>query len=401
MNMKEKFFLIVLAVSIVIHFSSLSGHAGDVRGVTDKTVKVGIVGDLTGPIATVWIPVADALKDYFRNVNEKGGVNGRKIISVFEDDRYSIPMALSAFKKLVFRDQVLLLMAASGVGHTHAIIPLSEKNKMPTIAQTNDKRYFDPVRRYIFTAIPFYEDQIELIFEYIFNDLKAKNPTIALAYPDTASGYISRDTCRKLAKVYNVKKYIETVITTGAGDFSSQILSLKRSKPGYVIIHGYVGSTASFLRDAKKLKFKSDFIAIQYACVDDTVKVAGASSEGLIGTNGFPSWNDTSPGVVEMREIARKYHPEAKKQNRNYIQGWFGGILIHNGLENAGRDLNKEMVVEGFEKIHELDTRGICGIVTYGPDDHKPIDYSKFYKADVEKEQFVPITDWRKPAVMD
>ena len=88
----------------------------------------------------------------------------------------------------------------------------------------------------MFGTIPFYEDQIELIFEYIFKDLKAKNPTIALAYPDTASGNISRDTCRKLTKIYNVKSYVETIISVGAGDFTSQILRLKTHNPDYVII---------------------------------------------------------------------------------------------------------------------------------------------------------------------
>ena len=131
--------------------------------------------------------------------------------------------------------------------------------------------------------------------------------------------------------------------------------------------------------------------------MDDTVKVAGAAAEGLMGTNSFPSWSDESQGMTKLRKIMHQYHPKIKGGNRNYIQGWFVSMMIHNSLQNAGRNLNKETVVEGFERIQNLDTEGICGIVTYGPDDHKPIDYSKFYRADVEKKQFIPITDWRKP----
>ena len=377
----------------------MSSHSEEVRGVTDKSVKIGVIGDLTGPVSDIWIPCVEALRCYFRYVNENGGVHGREIKFIIEDDRYSIPMALSAFKKLVFRDRIFILVAASGVGHTHAIIPLAEKDKMPMIAVTNDNRYFQPVRKYVFGTIPFYEDQIELIFEYIFKDLKAKNPTIALAYPDTASGNISRDTCRKLTKVYNVKNYVETIISVGAGDFTTQILRLKTQNPDYVIIHGYTGSTSAFLRDAYKLKFKSTFIGIQYATDDDVVKLAGVAARDFIGTNSYPQWNDDSPGMVEVRKMVLKCYPETRWKSTHFLNGWFVSKLIHKALENAGRGLTPETVVQGLEKIRNLDT--ICGIVSFGPDDHKPIDYSRFYKADVEKKQLVPITGWRKPTAKD
>ncbi|PIZ21216.1 MAG: hypothetical protein COY50_00620 [Deltaproteobacteria bacterium CG_4_10_14_0_8_um_filter_43_12] len=58
----------------------------------------------------------EPIRCYFRYVNENGGVHGRKIITIIEDDSYSMPMALSAFKKLIFKDRVLMLMAASGIG---------------------------------------------------------------------------------------------------------------------------------------------------------------------------------------------------------------------------------------------------------------------------------------------
>ena len=70
--------------------------------------------------------------------------------------------------------------------------------------------------------------------------------------------------------------------------------------------------------------------------------------------------------------------------------------LIHKGLENAGSDLTPESFVEGLERIRNFDTDGICGIITCGPDDHKSVDYSRCYKADVDKKQFIPITGWRK-----
>ncbi|MDY7034022.1 MAG: ABC transporter substrate-binding protein, partial [Thermodesulfobacteriota bacterium] len=124
MMMKRNLLWTILFIAVSSLFIDSDATADKVRGVTDTKVKVGIMGDLTGPVAAIWIPCANALKDYFRHVNDSGGIHGRKVKPIIEDDRYSIPLALSAFKKLVFRDKVLVLMAASGVGHTHSLIPL-------------------------------------------------------------------------------------------------------------------------------------------------------------------------------------------------------------------------------------------------------------------------------------
>ena len=395
--LKKPFAMVILSLFIFFYIY-IEAYSSSVRGVTDKTVKIGIIADLTGPAAGgIWIPCVEAMRCYIRNVNENGGIHGRKILTVIEDDRYSIPMALSAFKKVVFRDRVLLLMGASGVGHTYSIIPLAEKNEVAMIAVTNDSRYFNPVRKYIFSPLPFYEDQVKLIFEYIFKDLQAKKPSIAIVYPDVAAGRVCRDACREMTKVYNNKNLIDTIISTGSVDFTSQVLHLKRLKPDYVIMYGYVGSTSGFLRDAYKFKFKTNFIAIQYACVDDTIRIAGVAAKDLMGINCFSSWNDNCSGMVELRKIVLKYHPETTWKNRTYTQGWFASILFHNAFKNAGRELTTDTVIQGLERINNFDTNGICGIVSYGPNDHKPIDYSRLYKADIEKKQFVPITDWRKP----
>ena len=72
-------------------------------------------------------------------------------------------------------------------------------------------------------------------------------------------------------------------------------------------------------------------------------------------------------------------------------------MMAVEALKNAGRDLNEETMVEGYEKIRGFDTQGVCGIVDYGPNDHKAIDYHRIFKADAKTKQLVPVTGWRKP----
>jgi len=389
--------VICFLISVIVFMGSRSVFAREARGVTDDTVKIGGIGDLTGPLAQTWKPLAQALKAYFKNLNEEGGVHGRKVKFTLEDDRYSIPMALSAFKKLVFRDKVLAFCpAASGAGHTHALAPLCQKEKVPLIAATTNRKIFEPPQKYVFGPLPYYEDQVCLEFEYLFNDLKLSNPRIALASPDSEAGKNTRDSVRRQAKAYNVKVLREEVIASAAIDFTSQVLNLKRVKPDYVFVHGYVGSASAFMRNAVKFGFSPVFIVSQYACDNETVRLAGKAAKTMIGANGFASWNDDSPGMNNLRKVLQKYYPGIKDPGALAMQGWIMATLMHEGLKNAGRDLNEETLVEGLESIKKLDTKGISGIIDLGPDDHKALDYNRLFKTDVEKKLLVPITDWRK-----
>ena len=67
------------------------------------------------------------------------------------------------------------------------------------------------------------------------------------------------------------------------------------------------------------------------------------------------------------------------------------------GIKRAGKNLNAETFINALETLDNFDTGGLCGNVTYTPTRHKAGRYGKMYKADIEKEKFVPITDWREP----
>jgi hypothetical protein len=72
-------------------------------------------------------------------------------------------------------------------------------------------------------------------------------------------------------------------------------------------------------------------------------------------------------------------------------------MIFYQGLKNAGGNLSRESFVNSLEAMKDFDTQGTCGVVTFGFDDHKPIENFRFFNADIDKKRFVPITGWRKP----
>ena len=391
-------FALLITCSFLLILRGFQGgcaYGQEQRGVTNNTLKLGIIGDMTGPGVDVWQPCVNAIKTYVRHLNDHGGIHGRKVTLVIEDDRFSIPSALAAFKKLVYKDRILALVGASGQGQTYAIIPKIEKERVPLFAVLADPKHIVPPRKYIYAVLPFYSDQVKILFEYILKDLDAKNPKIAFLYMDSASSKPVLPLVRRLATEYGAS-LVELIIPIAGLDMTSEALRLKKENPDYVLINGYVTNTAAMLRSAKRFRFESPFFVTQYGAVKTTLELAREAAQGLMGINCFGSYDDKSPGMIGARQIKERYDPGSGYQNRNYLQGWFLGLVIHEALKNTGEDLNGETLIQGLEQMNNLDTEGVCGIIDFSPDDHKALEYHRIFKADVEKTMLVPATDWRK-----
>ncbi len=117
-----------LALAMVFMIGACGGDKVEVPGVTDDEIVLGTHTSLTGPIA-VYSQVPNTTKAYFDFINEtKGGVNGRKITYLLEDDAYSPPKAVDLVRKLVEQDQIFALLNGLGTPtHLQVVDYLQEK----------------------------------------------------------------------------------------------------------------------------------------------------------------------------------------------------------------------------------------------------------------------------------
>jgi branched-chain amino acid transport system substrate-binding protein len=403
--MQHFFLRKVILVSILILLGSVSSYAEEVRGVTDDTIKIGVVLDMSGPAAMLLIPCWHAYKDYFRYVNEQGGIHGRKVQLILEDDGYSIPRSVAAYKKLLYRDKVLAILFMGGSGQHKALYDQIEKDKIPVISGAWSNHVSRPFKRYSFQPTNDNIDEIKLMVEHIVNNANTKKLRLAYVYADNEAGKSGMEQLKESVKHYGLELLTKEVVGFGDIDVSSQVLGLKRNKINYAVSMTALRGALSLLRDSRKFGFSPNFISSFHLISEDYVKLAGKASRNLIGVSTVASWYDDDPGMAKVREITLKYHPESEEpkyaeqfsSNRYYIKGWVAALILAEGAKNAGRNLNHETLVSGLEKIRDLDT-GVSAPISYGPDKRKAHNYGKFYKADVEKEHFVAISGWLKPA---
>ena len=399
MKMNKKAYIVIALLGTIFFFNDDSTiKAKEVRGITDRTIKIGVSADLTGPVASQLVPLSHAIRYYFRYMNEMGGINGRKIKIVLEDDRVSIPTAFAVYKKLIHRDKVLAIIGPTSSTQAMALLPILKKVKMPDIPLSAGENLVRPTRRYVIGQASTHSDDVRAMFPYLRDVLKAKNPRIALVRPDTEYGKTGSKLTKEKSKEFGYEIVNEEIINYGDIDASSQVLRMKRIKPDYVFVINSLNPTVVLLRDSRKYGFSTNFLGSKITCEADVIKMTGKAAEGYIALHAYCNWFEDVPGINKMKEITLKYAPQTRPQVTLYSQGWFQSIILAEGVKRAGRNLNSETLISAIETIKDFDTGEIAGPVTFSPEDHKGNNLLKLYKADIDKGYFVPISGWFKAA---
>ena len=373
-------------------------YSKEARGVTKDLIKIGSIADHTGPTSNIGVVMVEAYRIFFRHINDEGGINGRKIKLVAEDSRYSIPASIAAFKKLLFKDQMLALLGPVSIGETKVLFRHIEKEKIPTLPWAPDESVMKPYKRYVFPTSGFYDNEWGVTLDYIVNKLKAKNPKIAMATVDVESGKVVRASAVAWAKSYGLKLHHET-IPISAIDVTSQVLSMKRAGVTHILIHHVAPGAAAVLKDMKKFDLDVPMFGTSAACTEDVIRIAGEASKNFVGASPYSSWYEKSPGMAKVRKISLKYNPGAEKSYsiKSYSMGWVVPLILCEGIKRAGKDLDGEKLVAALETIKDLDTKGICGLITYTPTMHYGLNYNKLFKADPKSGKLIPITKWKLP----
>jgi branched-chain amino acid transport system substrate-binding protein len=392
--------ILVLVVTLVVALTLFCAHPvnAEVRGVTDKEIKVGVVFGITGPAADLSIMFVDAIRTYTKYINDKGGVNGRQLNLIVEDDHYSIPPAIAALKKLVYRDRVFTMMGPGSASCLNVLWKHIEKEKLPTMAVVMPEIAYNPVKRHIFGVMDTYPGQVKVLVDYIIKDFKLKEPKVALVYADTEAGKIDREVAIEWLKRYNITPVTKEILNPGCIDATSQIMSIKRYKANAVLHVGTIPSTTIvLLRDLRKMGLEIPVFGSWGVMLTEGTNTIGKAADQFYTLHAMSPWYGKGPGVEEMRKITLKYHPGTEKPYRGaaYTHTWVCSTVLVEGMKRAGRNLNEEALIKALEGIKNYDTGGLCGPLSYGSESHKGGNSWKIYRADPAGGKYVPLTDWR------
>src|SRR5499426_1522560 len=179
---------IVKTMAVATAAVSLAGMASaQTRGVTATEVLFGMPTDLSGPAATYGVSSSNGVKMRFDEINEAGGINGRKLKVIVEDHAYQVPKAVQACNKLINRDNVFAFIAALGTPMNNACFKDQLAAGVPNLFPLSAARsMFEPYDRLKFYGAATYVDQIRAAVSYFVTEKGKK--AICVMYQDTDFG---------------------------------------------------------------------------------------------------------------------------------------------------------------------------------------------------------------------
>ena len=393
----------LLIIGVIILMAN-SGWAQEIRGVTDSSVKIACLVDLSGPGKYGGPPIAESFKDYVAWINDQGGIHGRKIIPVIEDNGILPNTTMQAAKKVILKDGVFAIGFNLGSAGSSAILPLCEENQVVLMPHGANKIFYYPGNKWVFVPHTVQFSMACRAVEYILGKKPAAR--IGMIYQDDGFGREGLEGARAAAKFLKTEIVKEAPYKIGTIDFSPHMSTMKEADVDFLVLWTYLPQSASIIKEKLKMGWDVPLISNNTTGVPPLFALAGEQADGyLLVTPYAPGYMDL-PGINQVKEINKKYgNPEKTLGNPMYpdylyLAAWGYSAALFEGLRNAGRNLTPDTFVKGLESIKELDMGGMCPNITFGPKRHVSSFSSLVLRADGKKKQFViedPIRDPKTP----
>ena len=294
------------------------------------TVKIGGIAPLSGAVAVYGVECKNGIDLAVEEINAAGGINGKKVEFVCEDDEGSPDKTVNAFKKLITKDGVKLVIGSLTSGCTQAVTTLSQASKVVQIAPAATAPAITDAGNYVFRACFIDPFQGTVGGKFAFESLKAKNAAILYDVGNDYSVGLQENFVKSFetagGKIVAVESY-----STGDKDFNAQLTKIKNANPDVVYLPDYYGTVALI---AKQLRAQGIKAPIVGADGWDGL-TANAGDEVL---NGFYSnhyaEDSTEPAVQKfVNAFKEKYN---KAPNSFAALGYDSMYMLKDAIVKAG-----------------------------------------------------------------
>ncbi len=320
------------------------------QGVSKDEILLGSIQDLSGPIAAFGKQVRLGMMLRVDEINEQGGINGRKLRILVEDSAYDPKRAVLAAQKLVNQDKIFAMVGHIGTAQNMAAMPVQfEKNVVNFLPVTAAREMYEPLHRLKYSFAATYYDQMLRAVPKLVKEKGAKK--VCSMYQDDEFGLEVVRGAEAGLKSIGMEMTEKTSYKRGSTDFSSQITKLKSSGCDFVVLGTIIRETIGGIGTARKLGFNPTFLGSSAAYTDLIHKLGGKAMDGLYATHSaqHPYLDEASQ---PLRFWANKY--KTKFGEDPTVFSVYGYVIIDTfarGAGNAGKNLTTDTFVKAMDSL--------------------------------------------------
>jgi branched-chain amino acid transport system substrate-binding protein len=376
---------------LVVGLPGTYGRSGGDPGVTDDSILLGATVPLTGD-EVAYAAVARGAEAYFKYVNARGGVRGRKIQYRYVDDAYNPADTVRKTRELVQEDKVFAIFGSVGTEHVLAVRPYLNEARIPQLFVGSGVSALAIERkRYPWSMgyLPRFAGEGALYGRYLARTRpRAK---IAVLHEDSEYGQdIFTGLRRGLGRLSTRITDVETYDLTDT-DMSSQIARLKASRADTLMIFALPTQTIQAFLAVHKLGWRPRIFVNSVSIDPFVMEVVQRNTskrlvEGAVSSSFLKDPTDPAlardPGVRLYKQILRRFLPNAKVKEVAHLYGMAAAYTMVDSLRAAGAQPTRASLLRAATHLDERSNpffvRGIA--VKTGPEDYYPVERTRMLR---------------------
>jgi branched-chain amino acid transport system substrate-binding protein len=361
-------------------------------GLSDTEIVIGLFGPLSGPLVGFGLDPINAAKMWYDEINAKGGIHGRKIRLVIEDDKCTANDLVAAVKKLVTVDNVFMLHGGSCTAALTAAQEFINREKVPyaMLNAAGDNAVIPPLR-YTFGA--FHGTQrtyAAALAGFAIKELKVKR--VAVIVHDDDYGKANLATTEAILKAANVEVVAAERIPPNIADVTAPLLKIRAAKPDAILSGAY--PAPAVLIAQKYAEYGMTAVPLLQAVQGIPTPAVFAKNVGNPAAleNFYHGWSFTDvgdPAIKKKYADMYKAHYPDREPGPFMITGLPSAMAVTAALEKAGRNLTRESLVAAMESL-DFKPEIMAGPLQFGPDRRDAMRSGFVVKYDGKTQKMMP-----------
>src|ERR1700676_832894 len=334
--------------------------AADEPGVTATEIKIGGIFPFSGPASSIGL-VGKGVMAYVQFINDRGGINGRKINYIAMDDAYSPPKAVEHARKLVESDEVSFIFSQLGTPGNSATAKDLKGKGVPSIAIVSGSRKFTDLPEYPLPTTGLVRNQTEgrIYAKFLDKALPGAKYAILFQNDDLGKDYVSA--FKSFLKGEFEKRVVTAAYEVTEPTVDSQVVTLKSSGAEALFIAGTPKFAAQAIRKAAEIGWKARIIInFPSGSIGGTLQPAGLENSigVIVGTPNKdpndPRWSEDA-AVKTYRAFFEKYLSGADITNTSYLTGYQQGMVLEQILKQCGDDLSRANIIKQAKSLKDVE----------------------------------------------
>lgn len=378
----------IAGLSLSVSLMMGAAYAQD-PGVTDTEILIGDVLPVSGPVALLGYAHTLGVKAAVGEVNAAGGINGRMVRSITEDDGYINSRTIESMRKLLTSHNVFALTSISGSTQGLGVLPMVKEAKIPAITTISYAReMYEPVNDNIFVIGSEHDE----LAHAITTQLAAQYPNKkwGVIVQDDAYGQLMKAGFTKAVNELGLEVVYDDVYKRGQKDFSSEMLRLSSSGAEVFLMGGVLAENIAMAKELERLGSDIPFGISFVGRVPALLDLMGPAAKNLYAGD-YVASEDSEAGKAFLAKISNYLSAdEMAKVNRFTFTGYLGAITLFEAMKECGKDLTRECTIARLNDMKDFET-GISSPISFSPDDHFSMLNLDLMKSDVDNKVFVPV----------